>query len=61
MKIEKRHEESDHITHSSIWWIPGWIYLISKLSGTVEYESLWISYLIISFLLWGFYFFKLKK
>lgn len=61
MRIEKRHENSDPITYSSFWWIPGWIYIISKLAGTVEYEIFWVVCLLSSFLLWGFHFFKLKK
>lgn len=61
MKIERKDEDSDPITYSSIWWIPGWIYLISGLPGTIEYGVMWGFYLVTSFLSWLFYFFKFKK
>jgi hypothetical protein len=63
MKIEKKNEYSDHITYSSFWWIPMWIYLINKLEGGIKFEFFIILYLFVSFVVWFRYFYsvKLKK
>lgn len=61
MKLIKKDDNSDPITYSSFWWIPGWIYLLSELEGTSEYGNLVIFYLVVSFLAWFFYFYQVKK
>lgn len=61
MKIKKKHEDSDPVTYSSIWWIPGWVYIFMRLSDSVEYEKIILPYIVISFVVWFIIFFKIEK